>query len=67
MHQHSRPNAETKQEKVLFAPLSTIDDFPDHPFQVKDDEEMQKLMTSIQIEGVLSPPVVRQKENGRYS
>lgn len=66
MHQHSSPNAETKQEKVLFIPLTSIDDFPDHPFQVKDDEEMQKLMTSIQIEGVLSPLIVRQKENGRY-
>ena len=66
MHQHSSPNAETKQEKVLFVPLTSIDDFPDHPFQVKDDEEMQKLMTSIQIEGVLSPLIVRQKENGRY-
>ena len=66
MHQHSSPNAETKQEKVLFVPLSSIDDFPDHPFQVKNDAEMQKLMTSIQIEGVLSPLIVRQKENGRY-
>ena len=66
MHQHSSPNAETKQEKVLFVPLTSIDDFPDHPFQVKDDEEMQKLMTSIQVEGVLSPLIVRQKENGRY-
>ena len=37
MHQHSSQNAETKQEKVLFVPLSSIDDFPDHPFQVKDD------------------------------
>ena len=66
MHQHLSQNAETKQEKVLFIPLSTIDDFPDHPFQVKNDAEMQKLMTSIQIEGVLSPLIVRQKENGRY-
>lgn len=66
MHQHLSQNAETKQEKVLFVPLTSIDDFPDHPFQVKDDEEMQKLMTSIQIEGVLSPLIVRQKENGRY-
>ena len=66
MHQHSSQNAETKQEKVLFVPLTSIDDFPDHPFQVKDDEEMQKLMTSIQIEGVLSPLIVRQKGNGRY-
>ena len=41
MHQYLSPNAETKQEKVLFVPLTSIDDFPDHPFQVKDDEEMQ--------------------------
>ena len=40
MHQHSSQNAEPKQEKVLFVPLSSIDDFPDHPFQVKDDAEM---------------------------
>ena len=66
MHQYSNQNVETKQEKLLFVPLTSIDDFSDHPFQVKDDEEMQKLMTSIQIEGVLSPLIVRQKENGRY-
>lgn len=66
MHRHSNPNAETKQETVLFVPLSTIDDFPDHPFQVKDDAEMQKLLASIQQEGVLTPLTVRQKENGRY-
>ena len=66
MHQHLSPNAETKQEKVLFVPLSSIDDFPDHPFQVKDDAEMQKLIASIQQEGVLTPLTVRQKGNGRY-
>ena len=66
MHQHSSPNAETKQEKVLFVPLSSIDDFPDHPFQVKEDAEMQKLIASIQQEGILTPLTVRQKENGRY-
>ena len=66
MHQHSSPNAETKQEKVLFIPLTSIDDFPDHPFQVKNDAEMQKLIASIQQEGILTPFTVRQKENGRY-
>ena len=66
MHQHSSQNAETKQEKVLFIPLSTIDDFPNHPFQVKNDAEMQKLIASIQQEGILTPLTVRQKENGRY-
>lgn len=66
MHQHSSPNAETKQEKVLFVPLTSIDDFPNHPFQVKDDAEMQKLIASIQQEGILTPLTVRQKGNGRY-
>ena len=66
MHQHLSPNAETKQEKVLFVPLSSIDDFPDHPFQVKNDAEMQKLIASIQQEGILTPLTVRQKGNGRY-
>ena len=66
MHQNSNLKAETTQEKVLFIPLSTIDDFPEHPFQVKDDEEMRKLIASIRKEGVLTPLTVRQKENGRY-
>ena len=66
MHQNSISKAEATQEKIHFVPLDLIDNFPEHPFQVKEDEEMQKLMTSIQIEGVLSPLIVRQKENGRY-
>ena len=66
MHQHSSQKAETKQETVLFVPLSSIDDFPDHPFQVKNDAEMQKLIASIQQEGVLTPLTVREIENGRY-
>ena len=66
MHQYSNQNVKTKQEKVLFVPLSSIDDFPDHPFQVKNDAEMQKLIASIQQEGILTPLTVRQKENGRY-
>ena len=66
MHQNSNPRAETIQEKVLFVPLNTIDDFPEHPFRVKDDEEMRKLIASIRKEGVLTPLTVRQKENGRY-
>ena len=66
MHQNSNSKAETIQEKVLFVPLNTIDDFPEHPFRVKDDEEMRKLIASIRKEGVLTPLTVRQKENGRY-
>ena len=43
-----------------------IDDFPEHPFKVKDDEEMEKLKDSISLYGVLTPVVARRCENGRY-
>lgn len=46
--------------------ISLIDDFPDHPFQVRDDEEMEKLVESVKAQGVLYPALVRPKENGRY-
>ena len=66
MHQHSSPNAETKQEKVLFVPLTSIDDFPDHPYKVQNNEDMHLLTESIREHGVITPAVVRQKEDGRY-
>ena len=53
-------------ETVHIIPLEQIDDFPDHPFQVKNDEGMDQLVRSIEMNGVLTPVVVRQKEDGRY-
>ncbi len=53
-------------ETVHIIPLAQIDDFPDHPFQVKNDEGMEQLVRSIEMNGVLTPVVVRQKEDGRY-
>lgn len=53
-------------ETVQIIPLAQIDDFPDHPFQVKNDEGMEQLVRSIEMNGVLTPVVVRQKEGGRY-
>ena len=47
------------QEKVYAIPIDAIDDFPDHPFQVKDDEEMEQLVRSIDNNGVLNPIIVR--------
>ena len=47
-------------------PIAQIDDFPKHPFKVKDDEEMEKLKDSISLYGVLTPVVARRCENGRY-
>ena len=51
---------------MLDIEISQIDDFENHPFKVKDDEEMEKLMESIQTYGVLTPAIVREKEDGRY-
>lgn len=53
-------------ETVHIIPLAQIDDFPDHPFRVKNDEGMEQLVRSIEMNGVLTPVVVRQKEGGRY-
>ena len=47
-------------------PLELIDDFPDHPFKVRDDEDMIQLVESVKERGVITPATVRQKEDGRY-
>lgn len=47
-------------------PIALMDDFPDHPFKVRDDEEMERLKDSIALYGILIPVVVRRCENGRY-
>lgn len=57
---------DAKLEKIRDIPLDLIDDFPDHPFHVRDDEDMVQLMESIKSNGVLTPAVLRQKEDGRY-
>ena len=46
--------------------LELIDDFPDHPFKVRDDEDMIQLVESVKERGVITPATVRQKEDGRY-
>lgn len=55
-----------KLDKIRDIPLELIDDFPDHPYKVKDDEDMMQLAESIKERGVLTPAVLRQKEDGRY-
>lgn len=57
---------DAKREKVRRVAVAMIDDFPKHPFKVKDDEEMEKLKDSISLYGVLTPVVARRCENGRY-
>ena len=55
-----------QREKVRIIPIEYIDDFPDHPFKVVDDESMEKLMNSIEEIGVQTPIVARIKEDKRY-
>ena len=57
---------EEKLSKIRDIPLELIDDFPYHPFKVRDDEDMQQLVESIKERGVITPATVRQKEDGRY-
>ena len=55
-----------RSPRVLDIEISQIDDFEGHPFKVKDDEEMEKLMESISTYGVLTPVMIREKDDGRY-
>ena len=57
---------EAKLAKIHEIPIEEIDEFPDHPYKVKDDEDMLNLMESIKENGVLTPATVRKKEDGRY-
>lgn len=57
---------EAKLQKIRDIPLTEIDGFPDHPFQVREDEDMFQLVESIKERGVITPATVRQKDDGRY-
>jgi len=57
---------EVKREKVRSIPLEYIDDFPEHPFKIQQDENMEKLIDSIRDYGVITPVVARKKEDERY-
>lgn len=57
---------EEQLSKIRDNPLELIDDFPDHPFKVRDDEDMMQLVESVKERGVITPATVRQKEDGRY-
>ena len=58
--------AENRLPKIYNIPLTEIDDFPDHPFQVRMDEDMDQLVESVRTRGVITPITLRQKEDGRY-
>ena len=57
---------DAKLSKIRDIPLELIDNFPDHPFKVRDDEDMIQLVESVKERGVITPATVRQKEDGRY-
>ena len=57
---------DAKLARIHEIPLDEIDEFPDHPYKVKDDEDMMNLMESIKENGVLTPATVRKKDDGRY-
>lgn len=57
---------DAKLKRIYEIPLDEIDDFPNHPFKVLDDEDMFDLVESIKEHGVITPATVRQKEDGRY-
>ena len=63
---NDKKRAENKLPKIFDIPLSEIDDFPGHPYRVLDDEDMQNLMESIKDRGVITPAMVRKKDDGRY-
>lgn len=62
--QESRDDAKLK--KINEIPLEEIDEFPDHPFKVLDDEDMMNLAESVREQGIITPATLRKKEDGRY-
>ena len=57
---------DAKLKKINEIPLEEIDEFPDHPFKVLDDEDMMNLAESIREQGIITPATLRKKEDGRY-
>lgn len=66
LFQTDESREEEKLSKIRDIPISEIDEFPDHPFKVLMDEDMEQLVESIKRNGVMTPATVRLKENGRY-
>ncbi len=58
--------AEKNLPKIYDLPIDEIDEFPDHPFKVRDDEDMEQLVESIKENGLITPIIVRKKDDGRY-
>lgn len=57
---------ENRLPKIFDIPISEIDDFPDHPYQVRLDEDMDQLVQSVKERGIITPVTLRKKDDGRY-
>ena len=66
MFVNDQERAENRLPKIFDIPLTEIDDFPDHPFKVRLDEDMEQLVESVKSRGVITPITLRRKEDGRY-
>ena len=66
LFQTDESRAEAALSKIRDIPISEIDEFPDHPFKVLMDEDMEQLVESIKRNGVMTPATVRLKDDGRY-
>lgn len=66
LFQTDESRAEAALSKIRDIPISEIDEFPDHPFKVLMDEDMEQLVDSIKRNGIMTPATVRLKEDGRY-
>ena len=66
LFQTDESREEAKLSKIRDIPISEIDEFPDHPFKVLMDEDMEQLVESVKRSGIMTPATVRLKEDGRY-
>lgn len=66
MFMNDQERAENQLPKIHNIPLSEIDDFPNHPFHVREDEDMDQLVESVKERGIITPITLRKKDDGRY-
>ena len=66
LFQTDESREDMKREKLMDIPISMIQDFPDHPYKVKDDENMAELVESVKTRGLIQPVLVRPIDNGMY-
>ena len=66
MFMNDQERSENQLPKIHNIPLSEIDDFPDHPFHVREDEDMDQLVESVKKRGIITPITLRRKDDGRY-